>query len=51
MIVGSNGFNDLLSGAAFVGQLYNSKPSQIAVQKRRPDSHFSPDALAGESVR
>ena len=51
VIVGSNGFNDLLSGAAFVGQLYNAKPSQIAVQKRRPDSHFSPDALAGESVR
>jgi hypothetical protein len=51
VIVGSNGFNDLLSGAAFVGQLYNTKPSQIVVQKRRPDSHFSPDALAGESVR
>jgi hypothetical protein len=51
VIVGSNGFNDLLSGAAFVGQLYNTKASQIAVQKRRPDSHFSPDALAGESVR
>lgn len=51
VIVGSNGFNDLLSGAAFVGQLYNAKASQIAVQKRRADSHFSPDALAGESVR
>jgi hypothetical protein len=51
VVVGSNGFNDLLSGTAFVGQLYNSKASQISVLKRRPESHFSPDALAGESVR
>lgn len=51
ILVGSNGFNDLISGAAFVGQLYNSKPAQIPLQKRRPDSHFSPEALSGESVR
>ncbi|MCM2310433.1 MAG: DUF1329 domain-containing protein [Steroidobacteraceae bacterium] len=51
LVVGSNGFNDLLSGAAFVGQLFNSKPTQIGVLKARPDSHFSPDALAGDSVR
>lgn len=50
-IIGSNGFNDLLSGAAFVGQLYNSKPAQVTLQKRLPDSHFSPEAIAGESVR
>ncbi|WP_366144383.1 DUF1329 domain-containing protein [Giesbergeria sp.] len=51
VIPGSTGFNDLISGAAFVGQLYNSKSSQIAVQKRRAESHFSPEAIAGESVR
>lgn len=51
VIVGSTGFNDLLSGAAFVGQLYNSKPKQVVLQQRRPDSYFSPDALAGESIR
>lgn len=51
ILVGSNGFNDLLSGAAFVGQLYGSKPTQIGVLKARPDSAFSPDALAAESVR
>jgi hypothetical protein len=50
-LIGSNGFNDLLSGAAFVGQLYNSKPAQVTLQKRLPDSHFSPEAIAGESVR
>lgn len=51
VVVGSNGFNDLLSGSAFVGQLFNSKSSQINLQKRRPDSYFSADAIAGESVR
>jgi hypothetical protein len=51
LVLGSNGFNDLLSGAAFAGQLFNGKASQIAIKPRRPDSHFSPDALAGESVR
>ncbi|WP_020655778.1 DUF1329 domain-containing protein [Massilia niastensis] len=51
LVIGSNGFNDLLSGAAFVGQLYNAKPSQVALQKRLPDSHFSPEAIAGESLR
>jgi hypothetical protein len=51
IVVGSTGFNDLLSGAAFVGQLYNSKSTQIGVVPKRPDSHFTPDALSGESVR
>jgi hypothetical protein len=51
VMIGSNGFNDLLSGAAFIGQVYNGKASQIALQKRRPDSYFSPEAIAGESLR
>ena len=49
--VGSIGFNDLLSGAGFVGLLYNSKATQIGVVPKRPDSHFTPDALSGESIR
>lgn len=51
IVVGSNGFNDLISGAAFVGQLYNSKPTQIGVVPPRPESYFSPQALSGESLR
>lgn len=51
IVVGSTGFNDLLSGAAFVGQLYNAKSTQIGIVPKRPDSHFTPDALSGESVR
>ena len=51
VMLGSNGFNDLLSGAAFVGQLYNAKPAQVTLQKRLQDSHFSPEAIAGESLR
>jgi len=51
LVLGSNGFNDLVSGAAFAGQLFNGKSSQIALKARRPASYFSPDALAGDSVR
>ena len=51
LVVGSTGFNDLISGASFVGMLFNSKASQNALLKRRPDSYFSADAIAGESVR
>ena len=51
LVVASTGFNDLISGAAFVGMLFNSKASQNALQKRLPESHFSPEAMAAESVR
>jgi hypothetical protein len=51
IVVGSNGFNDLLSGAAFVGQLYNSKPNPVGVLPPRPHTYFSPQALSGESLR
>lgn len=50
-LVGSFGFNDLLSGQAFVANLYNTKPSQYAIKPRFPDSVFTPDALASEGVR
>jgi hypothetical protein len=49
--VGSFGFNDLLSGQAFIGNLYNSKAAQYPIKPRYPDSVFTPDALAGEGVR
>ena len=50
-VVGAFGFNDLLAGTAFVGNLYNSKNAQYPIKPRLADSVFSPDALAGEGVR
>jgi hypothetical protein len=47
----SFGFNDLLSGSAYVSNLYNSKSSQYPLRARYPDSAFTGDALAAESVR
>jgi hypothetical protein len=49
--IGAFGFNDLVSGQAFVGNLYNAKASQYAVKPRYPDSVFTPDAMAGEGIR
>jgi hypothetical protein len=48
---GANGFNDLLTGSAFVSNLYNSKPAQYVLKSRYPDSTFTPDALVRSSVR
>ena len=50
-VSGPMGFNDLLSGTAFIGNLYGSKASQYTVKSRIPDSTFTPDAMAGEGVR
>lgn len=47
----SYGFNDLISGVAFVGGLHNSKAAQYRVLPRFPESAFTPDALAAEGVR
>jgi hypothetical protein len=47
----SFGFNDLLSGSAYVSNLYNSKSSQYPLKPRYPDSAFTGDALAAEAVR
>lgn len=49
--IGSFGFNDLVSGQGFIGNLYNTKASQYSVKPRFADGVFSPDALAGEGVR
>lgn len=45
------GFNDLLSGGAFIGNLYGSKAQQYVIKPRISDATFTPDALAGEGVR
>jgi hypothetical protein len=50
-IGGAFGFNDLLSGTAYVGDLYGSKPVHYAIKPRYPDATFTPDAMASESVR
>ncbi|KAF4558098.1 DUF1329 domain-containing protein [Pseudomonas sp. CES] len=47
----SYGLNDLISGDAFVGGLYNSKQTQYSVLPRFPASTFTPDALMAEGVR
>lgn len=51
LVVGAFGFNDLLSGQAFAGDLFNSKNVQYSLMPRYPDRVFTPDAMAGESVR
>ena len=45
------GFNDLLSGAAFVAGLYNEKPVHFQLLDRVPDNEFTPDALASDGIR
>jgi hypothetical protein len=47
----SFGFNDLLSGAAFVAGLYNTKPVHYELLERIPDTEFTPDALANDGLR
>jgi len=49
--IGSFGFNDLLSGQGFMGNLYNAKAGQYVLKPRFPEGVFTPDALAGEGVR
>ena len=50
-VVGAMGFNDLLSGTAFVGNLYNAKAAQYPIVPRYPDSAFTPDAMAAAGAR
>jgi hypothetical protein len=49
--VGSFGMNDLLSGNAYVANLFNSKAKQYPIMAPYDDWVFTPDAMAGESVR
>jgi hypothetical protein len=50
-VTGSMGFNDMLSGAAFMGNVYGGVEHQYVLRPRIPDRVFTPDALAGEGVR
>lgn len=45
------GYNDLQTDTAFVAQLNNSKPKQYVLKELDNDKVFSPDGLAGNSVR
>jgi hypothetical protein len=51
LVVGSFGFNDLLSGTAFVSNLYNQKSAQYPIVPPYPDSAFTPEAMAAAGVR
>lgn len=50
-VAGAFGFNDLLSGTSYVGNLFNSKGAQYPLKPRFPEGTFTPEALAGEGVR
>jgi Protein of unknown function (DUF1329) len=49
--IGTFGFNDLLSGQAFVANLYNSKSSQYPLKARFPEDTFTPDSMTGSGAR
>jgi len=51
LVVGSFGFNDLLSGTAFVSNLYNAKAAHYPIVRPYPDSAFTPDAMAAAGAR
>ncbi|MYM34460.1 DUF1329 domain-containing protein [Duganella sp. FT94W] len=50
-VIGAFGFTDLISGTAFAGDLYTSRPAQYPLKPRYQDSIFTPDAMAGEGAR
>lgn len=50
-IMGAWGYSDLLSGAGFVGDLFNQQAAQLPTVRRFPASHFTPDAMASGGVR
>ena len=45
------GFNDLISGAWYASGVVNERPQHYRIVPRRPDSFFTPEAMAGEGVR
>ena len=51
LVVGAMGFNDLISGTAFVANLYNAKSAQYPIVAPFPDSNFTPDAMAAAGAR
>lgn len=45
------GFNDLISGAWYASGVVNERKKHYQIVPRRPESFFTPDAMAGEGVR
>ena len=45
------GYYDLITGRAFVDVLFNEKSEQYKIMPRYASSVFTPESLAGESVR
>ncbi|MBL0726255.1 DUF1329 domain-containing protein [Piscinibacter sp. HJYY11] len=45
------GFHDLLSGAWYASGVVNERNTHYRIVPRRPDSFFTPDAMAGDGVR
>ncbi|CAM8639941.1 LolA_like domain containing protein [Comamonadaceae bacterium] len=45
------GFNDLVSGAWYANGVVNERDQHYKIVPRRPDSFFTPDAMAADGVR
>jgi hypothetical protein len=50
-IGGAFGLNDLISGAAFISNIYTGRPVHYVSKPPYPDSVFTPDAMAAEGAR
>jgi hypothetical protein len=51
VVGGAMGFNDLISGTAFVANLYNAKNAHYPIVAPFADSNFTPDAMAASGAR
>jgi hypothetical protein len=45
------GFNDLISGTWYASGVMNESKQQYKIVSRRPDTFFTPEAMAGEGMR
>jgi hypothetical protein len=45
------GFNDLVSGGWYASGVVNEQKTHYRIVPRRPDTYFTPEAMAGEGVR
>lgn len=45
------GFNDLITGTWYASGVVNERPQHYKIVPRRPDSFFTPEAMAGDGVR
>ena len=51
VVMSSFGFNDLLSGSAYISSLHNGKPAQYVIKPRSPKDLFTPESMASGSIR